>query len=173
MVFKDIVGPSAQNVATDLLTGVICSETLENPMKQCRWNTQSAGKWPEDKCGLVEPHSDCAVTTSLAVSFGLRLDLVFAILFSVIPITCCFFLPCFYLQLCGRAACAWQCSTTPFGPHLLPLDHQVKPACIIIINVLIFNTIRSGIKTTAGLEVFHLRAINHHQPASFILFVFP
>lgn len=74
MLFKGTVGLSARIVATNLFTSVICSETLENPMKQCCWNTQRAGKWPEDKRGLVEPHCDCVVMTSLAISFGLSLD---------------------------------------------------------------------------------------------------
>ena len=75
MLFKGIAGLSAWSVATYLLMSEICSETLENPMKQCCWNTQRAGKWPEDKCGLVESHCDCVVMTWLAISFGLSLDL--------------------------------------------------------------------------------------------------
>lgn len=74
MLFKGTVGLSALSVATNLFTSVICSETLENPMKQCCWNTQRSGKWPEDKHGLVELHCDCVVMTSLAISFGLSLD---------------------------------------------------------------------------------------------------
>lgn len=49
------VGLSAWSAAPDLFMSVICSETLENPMKLCCWDTHRTGKGPEDKCGLAEP----------------------------------------------------------------------------------------------------------------------
>lgn len=75
-----------------------------------------------------------------------------------------FLLPHCRLQHFGGTACAWQHSTIFPDPHLLPWDHQEIPACIRIIKVLIFNSIRAGIKNTTGLQW----AINHHQPLYFV-----
>lgn len=125
MLLKDRVGLSAWSVATDLFTSVICSETLENPMKLCCWNTHRAGKEPEDKRGLSRAtlwlcHND--ITTNIIWSQPWPCSLWFCAVLVLLPscFPCLFLLPNCRIQDFGGTACAWQHSTIFPDPHLLP-----------------------------------------------------
>lgn len=155
-------------------------------MKQCCWNTRRAREWPEDKCGLVGPCYDYAIMTYLAMSFNLVTQLRL-ILHSAIPLTSPFLLSLPIGSPLTHSAVTSFSEQPLVGsfhhalwPHLLPLDHQAKTACIRIIRLLIFNIIRSRSKDTTGLWVlvffvlfFCFLSVCSKSSSIFILFVFP